>query len=177
LREEKEAAEDGPAAAAEAVADPRSSRTEAAGEPAEDKSAAYTTPPSKQATPAATAPAKKSSSKQVDPAPKVLPTKPSQPSASTAPTVAAIVAVSILLSLTALSWHGIVLSESARMAPAGMTGSVAGGVLSFGQMGALFGPLVYAGLLRSTGSYGIGFLACGVPSLIVGINLLRLREE
>ena len=91
--------------------------------------------------------------------------------------VAAIVAVSVLLSLTALSWHGIVLSESARMAPPGLTGSVAGGVLSFGQMGALLGPLVYAGLLRGTGSYGIGFLACGIPSLIVGINLLRLTDD
>ena len=85
-------------------------------------------------------------------------------------------AVAVLMSLTALSWHGILLSESARMAPPGMTGSVAGGVLSFGQMGALLAPLVYAGLLRITGSYGIGFVVCGIPSLIVGIGLLRQHE-
>jgi MFS family permease len=90
--------------------------------------------------------------------------------------VAAIGLVSIVLSLTALSWHGILLSESARMAPPGMTGAVAGGVLSFGQMGALIAPLVYAGLLRATGSYGIGFLVVGVPSLVVGVNLLRHKE-
>ena len=89
--------------------------------------------------------------------------------------LAAIGLVSVLLTLTAMSWHGILLSESARMAPLGMTGSVAGGVLSFGQMGALLGPLVYAGLLRTTGSYGIGFVICGLPSLFVGINLLRQK--
>lgn len=78
-----------------------------------------------------------------------------------------------LLSATAMSWHGILLAEMARLAPSGMVGAVTGGVLSFGQMGALLGPLVYAGLLSGTGSYGIGFVVCGVPSLLVGINLLR----
>lgn len=90
--------------------------------------------------------------------------------------LAAIGLVSVVLSLTAMSWHGILLSESARMAPPGMTGSVAGGVLSFGQMGALLGPLVYSGLLAGTGSYGIGFIVCGLPSLFVGIGLLRHRD-
>jgi predicted MFS family arabinose efflux permease len=89
--------------------------------------------------------------------------------------LAAIGLVSALLSLTALSWHGILLSESARLAPLGMTGAVAGGVLSFGQMGALLGPVVYAALLRTTGSYGIGFVVCGLPSLFVGVNLLRQK--
>ncbi len=87
--------------------------------------------------------------------------------------LAAIGLVSIVLSATALSWHGILLSETARLAPVGMTGPVTGGVLSFGQMGALLGPLVYAGLLRATGSYGLGFVVCGLPSLFVGISLLR----
>ena len=84
-------------------------------------------------------------------------------------------AVSVLLAMTAMSWHGILLSESARMAPPGFTGAVAGGVLSFGQMGALLGPLVYAALLRATGSYGLGFVIVGLPSLFVGVRLLRQR--
>jgi MFS family permease len=87
--------------------------------------------------------------------------------------LAAIGLVSVVMSASALSWHGILLSETARMAPEGAVGPVTGGVLSFGQMGALLGPLVYAGLLRATGSYGIGFVVCGLPSLFVGINLLR----
>ena len=35
-------------------------------------------------------------------------------------------------------------------------------------MGALSLPLLYSGLLDVTGSYGIGFVVCGVPALLVG---------
>ena len=81
--------------------------------------------------------------------------------------------VSCALSATALSWHGILLAETARAAPEGMRGSVTGGVLSFGQVGALAMPLIYSGLLDWTGSYGIGFVVCGIPALLVGLRLLR----
>ncbi len=90
--------------------------------------------------------------------------------------LAAIGLVAAILSASAMSWHGILLAETARLAPPGMTGAVTGGVLSFGQMGALLGPLVYAALLGLTGSYGIGFAVCGVPSLCVGIRLLRRKS-
>ena len=78
------------------------------------------------------------------------------------------------VSATALSWHGILLSEAARLAPEGKRGAVTGGVLSFGQLGAMLMPLVYSGLLSLSGSYGLGFVVCGVPALLVGIDLLRL---
>ena len=58
-----------------------------------------------------------------------------------------------VVSATALSWHGILLSETARLAPAGRIGAVTGGVLSFGQVGAFPGPLVFSLLLPSTGGY------------------------
>jgi len=80
-----------------------------------------------------------------------------------------------VLGVTALSWHGILLAEAARMAPEHMRGTVTGGVLSFGQAGASAFPLVYSALLNSTGSYGFGFIACGVPALLVGMQLLRPR--
>jgi MFS family permease len=83
--------------------------------------------------------------------------------------------VACMLSATALSWHGLLLAETARAAPEGMRGGVTGGVLSFGQVGALTLPLAYSGLLDLTGSYGIGFVVCGVPALLVGIRLLRRR--
>ena len=83
--------------------------------------------------------------------------------------------IACVLSATALSWHGILLAETARAAPEGMRGGVTGGVLSFGQVGALALPLVYSGLLDLTGSYGIGFIVCGVPALLVGVQLLRQR--
>jgi MFS family permease len=83
--------------------------------------------------------------------------------------------VGCALSATALSWHGVLLAETARAAPEGMRGSVTGGVLSFGQVGALVLPLTYSGLLDLTGSYGIGFVVCGIPALLVGVQLLRQR--
>lgn len=83
--------------------------------------------------------------------------------------------VACVLSATALSWHGILLAETARAAPEDMRGGVTGGVLSFGQVGALSLPLIYSGLLDTTGSYGVGFVVCGIPPLLVGIQLLRQR--
>jgi len=80
--------------------------------------------------------------------------------------------VASVLSLTALSWHGILLAEAAREAPH-MRGAVTGGVLSFGQVGALGGPLVYSALLGITGSYGLGFVVCALPALLVGMRLIR----
>ena len=85
--------------------------------------------------------------------------------------------IACVLSATALSWHGILLAETARAAPEGMRGGVTGGVLSFGQVGALALPLMYSGLLDFTGSYGIGFIVCGAPALLVGVQLLRRRAS
>ena len=82
-------------------------------------------------------------------------------------------AVATVLSATVMSWHGVLLAEAARLAPPGQRGVATGGVLSFGQLGGLILPLVYSGVLATTGSYGLGFTACGLPALIVGISLLR----
>jgi MFS family permease len=81
------------------------------------------------------------------------------------------------LSATAMSWHGILLSESARLAPFGRAGAVTGGVLSFGQMGAFLLPAVFSLLLRVTGGYGAGWAVCAVPAVLVGIDLLRVGRR
>jgi MFS family permease len=78
-----------------------------------------------------------------------------------------------VLSATAMSWHGILLSETARLAPAGRAGAVTGGVLSFGQIGAFLGPSAFSLLLRTTGGYSVGWAVCAIPALWVGISLLR----
>ena len=77
------------------------------------------------------------------------------------------------LSATAMSWHGILLSESARLGPFGRAGAVTGGVLSFGQMGAFLCPSVFSLLLRVTGGYTAGWAVCAIPAVLVGINLSR----
>lgn len=81
--------------------------------------------------------------------------------------------VASCLSATAMSWHGVLLAEAARLAPAGMRGMATGGVLSFGQLGGLLLPLVYSGLLYLTESHGLGFVVCGAPALLVGVLLMR----
>jgi MFS family permease len=87
--------------------------------------------------------------------------------------VALIGLVASALSATALSWHGVLLAETARLAPEGNRGAATGGVLSFGQIGALLLPLVYSAALGLTGSHGLGFALSGLPALAVGVALLR----
>src|SRR5262249_51326329 len=65
--------------------------------------------------------------------------------------VVALWVVGAVSSATALSWHGILLSEAARLAPSGQIGAVTGGVLSFGQVGAFVGPAMFSLLLGLTG--------------------------
>ncbi len=81
--------------------------------------------------------------------------------------------VAVGLSATVMSWHGVILAECVRLAPPGQPGAATGGVLSFGQVGGLLLPLVYAGALGLTGNPGIGFLLCGLPGVVVGVMLLR----
>ena len=83
--------------------------------------------------------------------------------------------IACVLSATALSWHGVLLAETAHASPQDMRGGVTGGVLSIGQVGALALPLLFSGLLDLTGSYGIGFVLCALPSLLVGFQLLRQK--
>jgi len=85
----------------------------------------------------------------------------------------AIAVAGMVLSATAMFWHGVLLAETARLAPANMHGAATGGVLSFGQVGAFLLPLAYAACLSVTGSHGMGFVVCGLPALLVGIALLR----
>ncbi len=82
---------------------------------------------------------------------------------------ALITLVSACVSATVFSWHGVLLAETARLAPDSMRGTITGGVLSFGQFGGLVLPLVYSAMLGLTGSYRIGFVVCSLPALVVGI--------
>jgi hypothetical protein len=81
-----------------------------------------------------------------------------------------------IISATALSWHGVLLAETANAAPEGMRGAVTGGVLSFGQLGALTAPTVFSILLGLSNSYSLGFVVCSIPALLVGIALVRQRS-
>ena len=81
--------------------------------------------------------------------------------------------MTMVVSATALSWHGIMLSEAARLAPSGRVGAVTGGVLSFGQIGALSSPAVFSLLLGLSGGYSAGWVVCAAPAVLVGVNMFR----
>ncbi|MGY8935081.1 MAG: MFS transporter [Alphaproteobacteria bacterium] len=78
---------------------------------------------------------------------------------------------------TVFSWHGVLLAEAVRLAPKGAAASVTGGMLSFGQLGALLMPLVYSLILSQTDSYRIGFFVCAIPAVVVGVALLRSPRQ
>lgn len=91
------------------------------------------------------------------------------------PTWAAVLAATAM-SLTALSWHGVLLAEVARLAPAGRIGATTGAVLSFGDAGALILPLLFSGALTLTGGYSTGFLIGGTLALVYGLTGLWRRR-
>ena len=52
-----------------------------------------------------------------------------------------------LFSATAVSWHGVLLAEVARLSPPGRIGVTTGVVLSFGDAGSLVLPLLFGAAL------------------------------
>lgn len=87
--------------------------------------------------------------------------------------IAGITAVAIVYSATAISWHGVLLAEVARLAPAGHAGRLTGGVLSIVSAAMMLYPAVFAGLLYATDSYLPGFALAAIPAFLFGLRLVR----
>ncbi len=88
-----------------------------------------------------------------------------------------IIVVSMAFSATAVSWHGVLLAEVARLSPSGRIGSTTGVVLAFGDAGSLIMPLLFSAALALTQSYRIGFLIGALPTLAIGLYSLRARHH
>ncbi len=86
--------------------------------------------------------------------------------------MAGIAAVVLACSATAVSWHGVLLAETARLAPDGQVGSMTGGVLAFGNLGQILLPSAFSALVVLTDSYVVAFSLCGVPAAVAGLWLL-----
>jgi fucose permease len=83
--------------------------------------------------------------------------------------------IATAFSATAVSWHGVLLAEVARLSPPGRIGSTTGAVLAFGDAGALVMPLLFSAALTLTGGYATGFLIGAAFALAVGLlGLWRL---
>ncbi|MBT3787077.1 MAG: MFS transporter [Alphaproteobacteria bacterium] len=98
---------------------------------------------------------------------------------TTSSSVAWLTTIAILYNITVVSWHGLLLAETARLAPEGKVGVVTGGMLAFVSSAMLLYPAIYGGLLAMTGSYTIGFMLASLPAfgafLIFAIPLLKNR--
>lgn len=83
--------------------------------------------------------------------------------------------IATVFSVTAVSWHGVLLAEVARLSPPGRIGATTGAVLAFGDVGALVMPLVFSAVLTLTGGYSGGFLIGGALAFAVGFTGLWRR--
>lgn len=81
-------------------------------------------------------------------------------------------AVCVVIAMTALSWHGVLLSEVARVAPQGSVGRLTGGVLAFGTAGQVASPLLFGALYFPFG-YQAAYLAVALPAAAVAFVMLR----
>ena len=81
----------------------------------------------------------------------------------------AILSVAVLYNVTGLSWHGLLLSEIAALAPEGRVGGVTGTVLSFTSVAMMTYPAIYGGILAATDSYSLGFLFAAMPSALAAV--------
>ncbi len=67
--------------------------------------------------------------------------------------------IATALSVTGVSWHGVLLAEVARLSPVGRIGATTGAILAFGDAGSLVLPLLFSAALSLTGGYAAGFLS------------------
>jgi len=81
--------------------------------------------------------------------------------------------VAILYCISAIGWHGLLLSEVARLAPAGNIGGTTGAVLAFGGSGMMSYPMIYALIVGGTGNFKIGFYLGAIPALFMAYRLFR----
>jgi fucose permease len=85
--------------------------------------------------------------------------------------------VAVCYCITAIGWHGLLLSEVARLAPAGNIGGTTGAVVAFGGSGMMSYPVLFALIVDFTGNFGIGFFLGAIPAFIMSVRLLRRPAE
>lgn len=85
----------------------------------------------------------------------------------------AIIGVAILFCISAISWHGLMMAEIARLSPEGQVGPVTGACLAFAGAGMMSYPMIYALLLEATGDPALGFFIAALPAAVMAVKLYR----
>ena len=89
--------------------------------------------------------------------------------------VVVVATVAVVYAGTAISWHGVLLAEIARLSPIDRLAAMTGGVLLFTSVGIMVYPLVFGAILEATGSYALGFLLAAIPAFYTGLRMLLRR--
>lgn len=84
-----------------------------------------------------------------------------------------VIAAAIAMSATAVSWHGVLYAEVARLAPGGKVGATTGAMLIFTGVGLSTAPAAFGAILAASGSYALGFQLLAGPAFLMGLYLLR----
>ena len=82
-----------------------------------------------------------------------------------------------LLGAATGAWAGLLLAESARLAPHGQTGAATSGVMIYVNVGKFLGPLVAANTYALTSSYGLSFASMVVPAIFGICCLTRVSAD
>jgi MFS family permease len=86
-----------------------------------------------------------------------------------------VVLAGILMGATAVGWNGVLLAETARIAPAGQVGG-ATAALSFAfAVTMLVAPPAFSALVGLTGGYAAGFMLCALAALAGAAAILPRR--
>ena len=62
--------------------------------------------------------------------------------------ITAITVLANVYNMTALSWHGVLIAETARLSPPDQVGGVTGGVLAFTSIAMMIYPAIFGGIDR-----------------------------
>lgn len=92
---------------------------------------------------------------------------------------AAVAACAVAVTATAVSFHGVLLAEVARLSSADQVGRMTGGVLAFASAATTVYPLIFTLILTVSGKGGylIGFALTAIPAVFVSAILIRQRPS
>jgi MFS family permease len=90
--------------------------------------------------------------------------------------VAAIFAVCIVFGGTAVAWNGVYLAQIARFAPPGRAGEVTSGTTFVTFSGVVVAPVLFSGIVSTTGSYTLGFATMAGLTGLAGVSFFLSRK-
>lgn len=89
----------------------------------------------------------------------------------------AVTALAMAYSATAISWHGVILSEIAALSKSEDVATNTGGVLAFAVGGQFVYPALMGWLLGIGGGFGLGYALAGLPALAVGLSFVKRLKQ